>query len=126
MHYIKSLILLLVIGAPLLTCTPNCENIAGVYFDDYPYMEEGQILIKASNLNALQNKNVFVNDILTVDPKFEPGLGLIVNMPPGVTGTDVKLRIQDVDCADFISTNLSVQPESFFIGNADYISPAPH
>ena len=46
-------------------------------------------------------------------------------MPPGVTGENVNLRIQDIDCADFVSSSLNVQPESFFIGNPDYIPPAP-
>lgn len=125
MRYIKNLIYLVVTGLGLLTCSPDCENITGVNFDNYPYIEKGQILIKADNINTLQNKNVFLNDIRATETEFRDGIGLIVTMPENVTGDNVNLRIQDVDCADFVSTNLNVQPESFFVGNSAYIPPAP-
>lgn len=124
MRNIKSLIVI-VIGFPLITCSPDCENITGVNFDNYPYIEEGQILIKADNINTLQNKNVFLNDVRATDTEFKDGIGLIVTMPKNVTGDNVNLRIQDVDCADFVSTNLAVKPQSFFANNPNYIVPAP-
>jgi hypothetical protein len=126
MRNIKNLILV-VIGFTVLTCSPNCENITGVTFDDYPYLEEGEVLIKASNAGALQNKNVYFNEILVAqeDLEFRAGLGLIAKMPKGVTGTNVTLRIQDVDCSDFVSSSLNVQPASFFANNPDFIVPAP-
>lgn len=125
MRSIKNLLYLVVVGFVSLTCSPDCENITGVSYDNYPYLEEGEILIKASNINALQNKNVFFDEVRATEARFEPGLGLIVKMPKGVTGENVNLRIQDVDCADFVSSSLNVQPESFFIGNSNYIPPAP-
>lgn len=125
MRYIKGLILLLVIGCPFVTCSPECENITGVYFDNYPYISEGQILIKAADINALEGKNVFFDEKLAPASNFKPGVGLIVDLPAGVTGDDVNMRIQDIDCADFVSTSLSVQPQSYFANNANYIVPAP-
>lgn len=125
MRHIKNLHYLAVIGFSLLTCNPNCENITGVYFSEHPYIEEGEILIKASNPNTLQDRNVFFNEIRATESRFEPDLGLIVKMPPNVKGENVNLRIQDIDCADFVTFNLNVQSESFFIGNPDFIPPAP-
>jgi len=125
MRNIKNLLSLVFIGFGLLTCNPDCDNITGVYFADYPHIEEGEILITASNLNNLQNKSVFFDEKLAEVSRFEAGVGLIVKLPIGVTGENVNLRIQDIDCADFVSTSLKVQPESFFIGNEDYIPPAP-
>lgn len=125
MRYLKSLILFVVIGSPLVTCSPECENITGVYFDDYPYIAEGQILVKANNINTLEGKNVFFDEKPAPSSEFRPGVGLIVDLPAGVTGDDVKMRIQDIDCADFVSTSLSVQQQSYFANNANYIAPAP-
>ena len=116
---------MVVIAVPFVTCTPDCENITGVYFDDYPYISEGQILVKATDINALEGKNVFFDEKPAPAYRFETGVGLIVDLPAGVTGDNVNMRIQDIDCADFVSTSLSVQPQSYFANNANYIVPAP-
>jgi len=125
MRSIKNFFYLVVVGFVSLTCSPDCENITGVTYDNYPYLEAGQILIKASNINTLQNKNVYFNEKLATAARFEPGVGLVVTMPQGVTGEDVNLRIQDVDCADFVSSSLSVQPSGYFVANPMYVPPAP-
>lgn len=109
----------------LLSCNPNCENITGVYFEEHPYVEEGEILIKASNANDLRNRNVFFGEQLAEETRFVPEVGLVAKMPAGVKGENVALRIQDRDCGDYIAFSLNVQSEGFFIGNADFIPPAP-
>ena len=108
----------------LFKLNPDCENITGVYFAEHPYIEEGEILIKATNVNNLRNRSVFFNDSPAEDLNFVPGVGLVAKMPQGITGENVNLRIQDQDCADFVSFNLNVQPDGFFLGNPDFIPPA--
>jgi hypothetical protein len=109
----------------LASCTPDCNNITDVYFAEHPYIEEGEILIRSSNLNNLRDRDVFFNDIPAEELRFVTDVGLIAKMPKGANGEKVSLRIEDQDCNDFISYNLNVQSESFFIGNEDYIPPAP-
>jgi hypothetical protein len=114
-----------VIWFSFYSCNPNCENITGLYFAEHPYVEEGEILIKASNVNTLRNRNVFFNEVLAEKTTFVDDLGLIAKMPQGVTGDNVTLRIQDQDCADFVSFSLNVKSEGFFVGNPDFVPPAP-
>jgi len=109
----------------LTTCNPDCNNITDVYFAEHPYVEEGEILIKSSNLNNLRSRDVYFNDVLAEELRFVADVGLIAKMPKGVKGEKVSLRIQDQDCTDFVSYNLNVQNEAFFAGNEDFIPPAP-
>ena len=109
----------------LATCNPDCNNIADIYFADHPYTEEDEILIKSSNLNNLRGRDVYFNDKLAENVRFVTDVGLIAKMPKGTKGQQVSLRIQDQDCTDFVSYNLNVQSPTFFVGNEDYIPPAP-
>lgn len=109
----------------LASCNPDCQNITDVYFSDHPYVEEGEILIKANNLNNLRTRDVYFNDLLAENVRFVDNVGLIAKMPKGVKGDNVSLRIQDQDCTDFVSYTLNVKSESFFVGNEEFIPPAP-
>jgi hypothetical protein len=122
MRYLK---FLSVIAICLFGCNPNCENIVGVYFAEYDYVEESEILIRSSDLDALRSRMVFFNDIPAESTKFVEGTGLVAKMPEGVQGDNVLMRIQDRDCGDFVTRNLGVQPEDYFVGNPNYIPPAP-
>jgi hypothetical protein len=109
----------------LFGCNPNCENIVGVYFAEHAYAEDSEILIKASDLNSLRSRMVFFDDIPAESTTFVEGTGLVAKMPEGVKGENVKMRIQDRDCGDFVTRNLAVQPDDYFVGNPNYIPPAP-
>lgn len=109
----------------LVNCNPDCQNILDVYFAEHPYAEEDEILIKSTNLNNLRDREVYFNDKLAEEVNFIPDVGLIAKMPKGIKGESVSLRIQDQDCADFVAYNLNVQSPSYFVGNEDYIPPAP-
>ncbi len=125
MRTIKYLAYAVLVCYWLASCNPDCQNITDVYFAEHPYVEEGEILIKSSNLNNLRARDVFFNDLPAENLRFVEDVGLIAKMPKGVKGEKVSLRIQDQDCTDFVSYNLNVQTESFFVGNEDYIPPAP-
>ena len=113
------------IASSFLGCNPDCQNITGVYFANHPYLEEEEVLIQANDPNTLRNRSVYFNDVQADDTRFVADLGLIAKLPPSVSGESVSLRIEDNDCADFITFDLNVQDEGYFVANPEYIPPAP-
>jgi len=117
--------ILVVFALIFVRCNPECQNISGIYFSNHPYVEREELLIQATDVNILRNRNIYFNEIPAEKTTFMPEIGLIAKMPENVSGENVILRIEDQDCKDFITYNLNVQSESFFIANPEYIPPAP-
>jgi len=118
----------IILAALLLSCNPDCDSLFNVQAAAVTNLAGGEVLLRTPNLNninQLNGRNIFVNDkeLGADDMSFYPDFGLVVKLPQGVSGETV-LEVEDFDCGR-VPVRLSLQDESFFRNNPDFIIPTP-
>jgi len=117
----RKLLYTLIFAAGLFSCNPDCDSVFGLRITTAATEAGNEILITAQAPSSIQGRRVFINN-KEVETKFAENMGLIAKVPEGLSGA-VDVRVEDPDCADFISLNLDVQNASFFENNPQYVFP---
>ena len=122
-------ILTLLIGAIIVGCNPECENIFNVRVDALVKQQGQQMLIMADNLPALQESEIqFISSGETKVAKHigMTDKGLIVEVPEDIEGDNIQLFISDPDCGlAVLGSAVTVGNADFFVDNPNFIPPAP-
>lgn len=121
---VKNLLPLLgLIALSLFSCNPDCDSLIGLRPVSDIALDGGEFMLTASPISSLENRKVFINDI-PCPTRFIKDEGLVVSFPDGHSfeGT-ADVRVEDPDCLDFISLDLDVVDNTFFLNNPDYIFP---
>lgn len=118
----------IILAALLLSCNPDCDSLFNVQAAAITNLAGGEVLLRTpnpNNINQLNGRNIFVNDkeLGADDMSFYTDFGLVVKLPEGLTG-ETLLEVEDFDCGR-VPVRLSLQDESFFRNNPDFIIPTP-
>ena len=111
----------LILAAGLFSCNPDCESVFGLRITTAATEAGNEILITAQPPSSLQGRRVFIKE-KEVQTRFAENMGLVVTVPDGLSGA-VDVRVEDPDCADFVSLNLDVEDASFFENNPQFVFP---
>ncbi|MBK9013509.1 MAG: hypothetical protein IPM82_05180 [Saprospiraceae bacterium] len=117
----QTLLPTLALALGLFSCNPDCDSVLGLRITTADTEVGNEILITAQPPSSLEGRRVFIED-KEVEVRYAADMGLIAKVPEGLSGT-VDVRVEDPDCADFVSLNLEVHDESFFENNPAYVFP---
>ena len=103
-------------------CNPDCQSVNGLAISTPGNPVGYQVLLTANPLSSLKGRRVFFGKTEANKVEYKEDVGLLVTVPQGVSGkTD--LRVEDPDCADFVSLDFNVFDKDYFLKNPDYIFP---
>jgi hypothetical protein len=114
-------LLALILSVALFSCNPDCDSVFGLRITTAATEAGNEVLITAQPPSSLQGRRVFIEN-KEVETRFADNMGLVVAVPEGLSGA-VDVRVEDPDCADFVSLNLDVQDASFFQNNPQFVFP---
>lgn len=104
-------------------CNPDCTSISGLSLSTTVNAAGHEILISATPPDILKNRKVFFNDNEADNVEYIEGYGLRVRVPDNMPAGKVDLKIEDPDCADFITVDFDVVENNFFVNNPEYVFP---
>jgi hypothetical protein len=81
------------------------------------------MLISAQPPDLLKDRKVFFNDNEADEVEYIEGHGLRVKIPENLPAGQVDLKIEDPDCADFITVDFRVEENNFFLNNPEFVFP---
>jgi hypothetical protein len=117
----------LVLTLAHLACNPDCESISNVGVSTTKIYDGYEIVIKGDPLDALIDRKVYFGNVFAEDTRFEPGVGLLVKVPVGISADYYQLKIEDPDCLDVIvvSDTFEVVQDGYFDNLGTYSPPIP-
>lgn len=105
-------------------CNPDCTSISGLRLSSGFNPAGYEILITANPPDVLRNRRVLFRDDPVDSVRFVEGQGLIVKIPENLAVGAVDLKIEDPDCADYVTLDFEVVDPDFFVNNlGDYAFP---
>ncbi len=104
-----------------LSCNPDCDSVFGLRITTSKTEAGNEILITAQPPSALEGRRIYIEG-KEVETRFAENMGLVARVPDDAAGI-VEVRVEDPDCADFVSLDLDVEDASFYKDNPDYVFP---